>query len=162
MNLKSEATLYESVLRVVEAWASSRSKDPSTKVGAGVYDPETSGLFLGYNGFPSGIPDDSNVWNRREEAPGKFELTKYDLVVHAEQNAARKALQAGANLCNSVLVCTHIPCPRCMRDIVASNRIRTVVFRRATYKSLTTRDLKVIAHIAAALSITLIHQESTQ
>ncbi len=59
---------------------STASKDPSTKVGAVLVEPETNlVLGLGYNGFPRGVVDSEERYNNRE--------LKYDLVVHAETNA---------------------------------------------------------------------------
>ena len=62
--------------RHVSSW----SKDPSTKVGAVIVDPDTlEVLSMGYNGFPRGVKDSPERLNDRP--------TKYKFVVHAEQNA---------------------------------------------------------------------------
>lgn len=56
------------------------SKDPSTKIGAVIVNPETKIVVgMGYNGFPRGIDDSDERLNTRE--------IKYKLVVHAEVNA---------------------------------------------------------------------------
>ena len=108
--LHSNKSLYESIMDVVEMWANNRSKDPRTKVGAGVYDETTGALFLGYNGFAKGVVDTSDRWERP---------AKYEYVIHAEENAVFKALAAlGSRTSECTLFCTHKPCHRCMSKIV--------------------------------------------
>ena len=60
-------------------YVSTASKDPSTKVGAVVVDPERRVVGTGYNGFPRGVNDSEERYQNRE--------LKYELVVHAEINA---------------------------------------------------------------------------
>ena len=141
-SLLSRLSLVGSIMSVVQQWADSRSKDPSTKVGAGIYDPANGGLYLGYNGFPPGIEDDEEVWNRKEtlrthESPAKpqWQWSKYDLVVHAEVNAVRKALTAGVDMTKAIMVCTHLPCERCMKDVVCTHGLKTIYYNSADYAS---------------------------
>lgn len=62
--------------REVASW----SKDPSTKVGAVIVNPQTNGIIsLGYNGFPRGVEDTEDRLLNRD--------LKYQIVVHAEENA---------------------------------------------------------------------------
>lgn len=152
----SPAPLVASLLQVVHTWAVMRSKDPSTKVGACIYDQRTGGLFLGYNGFPAGFPDSRDIWDNRNPDVG---LTKYDLVIHAEHNAILKALKAGINMKETMLVCTHIPCPKCMRDVIAANGIPNVYYRTPTFNSFSTRDRAVVHQIADIAGINLIQVE---
>lgn len=174
--LKSAKSIEASVMEVCKLWAADRSKDPSTKVAACVVDSVTGGLFVGYNGFPAGILDREDVWTNRigssdplpgwnpgpgevgevcglaaglGEVPGSWLLTKYDLAVHAEQNAARKALIAGVDLRSALLVTTVLPCPACMRDVVLANRIPRVVYASPSYVSQTPRDWWVSLTLAA-------------
>lgn len=125
--IKSDVNLQQSIMQVVKVWARCRSKDPTRKVGAAVYYNKTGGLFLGYNGFPRGIDDLSSTWNARV-ATTREDITKHDLMVHAEINAVRKALSAGCDLSQCDLYCTHHPCSNCMRDAVAINGVRMVYF----------------------------------
>lgn len=60
-----------------------RSKDPNTRVGACIVNPQKRVVGLGYNGFPYGCEDDEFPWAR----DGQFLETKYPYVVHAELNA---------------------------------------------------------------------------
>ena len=148
----SKVPLVEALMETVHLWAAMRSKDPSTKVGACVYHGDTGGMFLGYNGFPSGLPDLKRVWDNRDHAQG---LTKYDLVIHAEHNAILKALKAGVDLKSCILICTHIPCPKCMRDVIAANLIPKVFYRSPTFNSFSKRDREVVFSIATSLNIEL-------
>lgn len=93
------------------------SKDPSTKVGAVIVDPETQRVIsVGFNGFPRGIQDNAERLLLRE--------TKYDLIIHAEMNALQFAER-------SVKGCTLYvyplpPCIRCATMIIQSGIKRVV------------------------------------
>jgi deoxycytidylate deaminase len=153
--ITSPTPLQRSIMDVVKTWALSRSKDPTSKVGAGIYDPRTGGLFLGYNGFPKGVPDAPEIWNNRAVAGAldvDLPLTKYDLVVHAEMNAVRKALMAGVDLSKAELFCTHMPCPHCTRDVIVSNSIANVYFEIEDYRSNTPRNRFVTLQLIASSS----------
>lgn len=159
---KSVRTVTEATMAMAFLWAEARSKDPSTKVGAVIVDPRTGGLHLGYNGFPTGVPDFEDVWQRRvdhfeQDALEGNELTKYDLVIHAEQNAVRKALMAGVDLTKATLICTMVPCPRCMLTEVVACGIRTVVFAEASYHAQTHRDAWLTREIAKLGHVHLMH-----
>ncbi len=150
--LHSNLPLHQSVMLVAVTWAESRSKDPSSKVGACVYDEHSGGLYLGYNGFPAGIDDESEIWENNKEGP---DINKYDLVVHAEVNAVRKALMAGVDLEGAILFCTHHPCATCMRDVIGPSGIRQIYFVTDEYRSFTPRVRKVCGYIAGSLGITI-------
>lgn len=55
------------------------SKDPSTRTGAVIVDPEGRVVSVGYNGFPKGVEDSKERLETRE--------IKYKIVVHCERNA---------------------------------------------------------------------------
>lgn len=100
---------------------SSKSKDPSTKVGAVVVRPDSSVVAVGYNGFPRGIADTPERLNDRP--------TKYSLVVHAEMNAI---LTARESLVGYTLYTTpFMPCDRCFVHVIQAG-IERVVFPTAT------------------------------
>ena len=44
-----------------------RSKDPNTKVGACIVDPDHKIVSNGYNGMPTGCDEDHLSWNKGEE-----------------------------------------------------------------------------------------------
>lgn len=81
------------------------SKDPSTKVGAVIFDGYNRVLGVGYNGFPRGVPDDEELLNDREQ--------KYPRTVHAELNAI---LNSGVG--GRTLYCTLHPCAPCAGPII--------------------------------------------
>lgn len=117
--LESTVPLVDALLDICDNWATNRSKDPNTKVGALVYDKH-GGIHLGYNGFPQGIADLEDRWKRP---------TKYAYVRHAEENAIIKALRAGVEMSTSTLYCTHKPCHRCAGLIIQAG-IREVVYSK--------------------------------
>ncbi len=82
--------------------ASILSKDPSTKVGAAIFDDKRRVVSLAYNGFPRGVVDSEYRLHNRE--------IKYKMVLHAEQNAMAFAT---APLHGSTLFCTHPCCTQC-------------------------------------------------
>lgn len=89
------------------------SKDPSRKIGAVAVDDNKNVLSMGYNGFPRGIEDSYDRLNDRE--------TKYQYVVHAEQNAIYNACRNGVSLKGATLYVTGLPiCSECMKGVIQS------------------------------------------
>lgn len=115
----SSMTMLEAIMLMAETWAAARSKDPNTKVGAVIYDYSTGSMHFGYNGFPKGVDDLVTRWERP---------TKYEYVIHAEENAILKALQGHADISSSALFVTHKPCHKCMR-LVAQVGIKQVYYK---------------------------------
>lgn len=97
-------------MRIAEVVAT-RSKDPSTQVGA-VLVRNNRILATGYNGFPSGVND--NV-------PGRWERPeKYFWVCHAEENCvAQCALHGISAKEGSLYVTPLLPCSKCAIAIVS-------------------------------------------
>lgn len=91
--------------QLVASW----SKDPSTQVGAVVFDAQRRIVGLGYNGFPRGVDDD----------PARYEdkLVKRKIVVHAESNAI---LNANKSVRECGLLVTRYPCTECAKLIIQS------------------------------------------
>jgi dCMP deaminase len=86
-----------------------RSKDPSTGVGAVIVVNRVVGS-TGYNGFPRGVRDYEDRWERPQ---------KYSYVVHAEMNAILSAdLTAVRNDPESCVYVTHRPCSDCVKAII--------------------------------------------
>ena len=101
--------------------AASKSKDPSTKVGAVIVRPDRTIVSVGFNGFPHGVADTSERLNDR--------TTKYSLIVHAEMNAI---LSARESLNNCTLYTTpFMPCDRCFMHVIQTG-IKRVIFPPAT------------------------------
>lgn len=91
------------------------SKDPRTKVGAVLVGRDKRDVALGYNGFPSALPD-------HPEFLGNSSL-KYAFMLHAERNVLDNARFDTRGSC---LYVTKFPCSECMKSIF-SKEIRRVV-----------------------------------
>lgn len=101
--------------------AATKSKDPSTKVGAVIVRPDRSIVSVGYNGFPRGIADTPERLNDRE--------VKYSLVVHGEMNAILSARESLAGY--TLYTVPFMPCDRCFVHVIQAG-IKRVVFTKAT------------------------------
>lgn len=94
------------------------SKDPSTRVGCVLVDPERRVVGMGYNGFPRGVKDTPA---RLEHRP-----TKYLMVQHAEANAILNATSDTA--CTTAFV-THHPCATCAGLLIQAGVVAVVTTR---------------------------------
>ena len=102
-----------------------RSKDPNTRVGACIVNPQKRVVGLGYNGFPYGCEDDEFPWAR----DGQFLETKYPYVVHAELNAILNSIQ---DLHGCTLYVSLFPCNECAKAIIQAG-ISCVVYESDKY-----------------------------
>lgn len=93
---------YELALHVAE-W----SKDPSTKVGACIVNPDRQVISLGFNGFPRGVIDDPSRYATK--------AVKYLFVSHAERNALDNAF---GDVRGATLYTTLFPCNECAKGII--------------------------------------------
>lgn len=93
-----------------------KSKDPSTKVGAYIARPDHTPVSFGYNGFPRGVNDNPGRYDDREQ--------KYPRTVHAELNAILNSREylAGCTL----YVAPLSPCATCAGAIIQSGVTRVV------------------------------------
>jgi dCMP deaminase len=91
----------QTAIRLAFNIAEYRSQDPDTQVGACLIKND-GGILLGYNGGPPGIEIN---WDNREE--------KRAQVLHAEENILDTVFPEDIK----ILALTHIPCPRCIRNI---------------------------------------------
>jgi len=89
---------------------STRSKDPSTKVGCIIVSQDGYVLSEGYNGFPRGIEDTPERLNNRDQ--------KYPRVVHAEANAIINAGRNGTKIKDGIVFVTQPPCPDCAKMLI--------------------------------------------
>ena len=96
-----EPRIWDWALRMADT-VSELSKDPSTKVGAVIFDKNRRLISAGYNGLPRGVKDSSERLYDRE--------TKLKMTLHAEMNAVSFAT---APLEGSTLICTHPCCTQC-------------------------------------------------
>lgn len=94
---------------------STKSKDPSTKVGVVIVGEDNEVLSTGFNGFPRGV-DEVNYperWERPE---------KYSWVIHAEANAVANAARVGVSLKGGrcYINFTPTPCTGCATLLIQS------------------------------------------
>ena len=90
------------------------SKDPSTQVGAVIVDNQNRIVSTGFNGFPRGILDDSEVTRD----------VKLMRTIHAETNAL---IFAQRDVSGMTIYVTHHPCANCAAKIIQSGITRVVV-----------------------------------
>lgn len=93
------------------------SKDPSTKCGAVITDDYHRIISVGFNGFPTGVPDEQDLLGDR--------AIKYEMVVHAEVNAI---LFSHADLSRGTTLYTwpFPPCSRCAAVIIQAGIGRVI------------------------------------
>jgi len=112
-NLKWDRRFLE-LAGLLASW----SKDPSTKVGCVIIGPSREIVSTGYNGLPRGVNDSEERLNCRE--------LKYQLTVHAEQNAILHAARIGVPLLGCSAYATWPPCTRCAVSWVQAGIARVV------------------------------------
>ena len=94
-----------------------RSKDPSTQVGAVIVDPQHNVRALGYNGFPRGVADTADRLADRE--------LKLMLTAHAETNAVYAAARMGVSTEGCTIYLSSLPpCADCSKAIIQAGIIR--------------------------------------
>lgn len=79
-----------------------KSKDPSTQVGAVIVRPDHTPASFGFNGFPRGMRDDPETYANRD--------AKLSRMIHAELNAL---LFAREDLTGYTMYVSFFPCERC-------------------------------------------------
>ena len=103
--------------------SSYRSKDPNTKVGACIVNPNTKRVIsMGYNGMPNGCSDSDFPWTKTSDNESE---TKYPYVVHAELNAI---LNAKTSVDGCYMYITLSPCSECMKVIIQSG-IKKIIYK---------------------------------
>jgi dCMP deaminase len=100
---------------------STKSKDPSTKVGA-VLIRDNHTISSGYNGFPIGVDDNENRYSNRS--------IKYFFAVHAEDNCFLTAARFGISTINTILYTTGIPCNECAKSIIQGGVKEVVIHKQ--------------------------------
>ena len=94
-----------------------RSKHPRSQHGAVLVNPSKRIVATGYNGCPSGFPDDEVDWG------SGMTWTNKDWTIHAEENAL---LYAGRESWGCTIYVTGRPCPRCLLRIIHCGVVRIV------------------------------------
>jgi dCMP deaminase len=103
-------------------FVSSKSKDPSTKVGCVIAGEDNEILSTGFNGFARGIDETiRSRWQRPD---------KYKWVIHAESNAIANAARVGVSLKGSTLYMNYTPkdtlCDTCAPLIIQAGIVKIV------------------------------------
>lgn len=119
-----------------------RSLDEDTKLGCVIVNENNHIVATGYNSLPAGVYDDSwpvNRLSKLDVAKDNYgvvhiidgvpkptegvtytslgEITKYDVMAHAEVNAI---VSSGQPLKSCKLYCTYLPCAECAKAIITS------------------------------------------
>lgn len=130
---------------LVASW----SKDPSTKVGAVIFDIDNRIISTGFNGFARRVPDLDHMLENRE--------VKYPLVIHAEHNAV---LFARRDLEGCSVAVTHQPCARCT-SVMAQVGIKKIHYRNALDETRWGAEVELARFICAQSGVQLIHTPKT-
>lgn len=101
-------------------FVATRSRDPSTKVGAVIARPDHTIAAIGYNGLPRGVADDERLLDR---------TWKYAATVHAEVNAILNAREPVRG-CTLYVAPLH-PCANCASVIIQAGIARVVAAQPA-------------------------------
>ena len=114
---------WDTVIMGIAQLISFRSKDPNTRHGAVIVDPDYKPLSMGYNGFARGCSDDIFPWTSPE---------KYDYVVHAERNAIDNSLKSDLRGCRLYLWSEkgYLPCPQCAAGIIQKGITEVIIASR--------------------------------
>ena len=112
-------------------WAS-RSKDPSTQVGACFVNSKGRIISVGYNGSPNSWDDDEFPWRRGEKDEDPF-ATKYPYVIHAEMNGILNYDGSSSDFNGSTIYVTLFPCSNCAKFLVQRG-IKKVIYLTDLYK----------------------------
>lgn len=115
--------------------AADKSKDPRTKIGA-VLVRDKHIISTGYNGHPIGVVDKGRYDNRE---------TKYEYVVHAEDNAVLSAARFGISTIGTTLYTQGIPCRECTKSVIQGGIKEVVVHKQWPCMSAKWRESAIIS-----------------
>lgn len=101
----------------IAAVVATKSKDPSTKVGAVIVRPDNTIASTGFNGFPREMHDTSKMYEDRD-----YKLAH---VIHAEMNAI---LFAKEDITGYTMYVTMYPCSVCALHLAQSGIKRIVTY----------------------------------
>ena len=110
-----------------------RSKDPSTQVGAVIVDEKHRPVSFGYNGF---------LWAGDDRYLTRERPMKYYFSIHAEMNSI---LFAKTDLSWCTLYCNYACCENCLKFIIQS-WIKTVIYKQLHVNSHTNASAWSMEH----------------
>ena|ERR1035441_5089530 len=102
----------------------SKSKDPSTKIGA-VIIKDLTVVSEGYNGFPRGVHDLADRLHDRD--------TRLSYTCHGESNAVINCARNGIASKGCTLYTNAFPCDSCMKQIIQSG-IKDIIVHSPFHK----------------------------
>lgn len=108
---------WDSYFMTMAYLVATKSKDPSSKVGAVIVGPDREVRSTGYNGLPRGLND-------TEERYAK--PLKYNLINHAEENAILNCSRIGTSTKGCSLYVPWIPCSLCTKSIIQAGIIEVI------------------------------------
>jgi len=100
-----------------------KAKDPSTKVGACIYDPDRRPVSEGYNGLPADVD-----WGVDEEILLQDRDFKLINGLHAEENAIYFSTRLDLRGC-TIYTYPFMPCAHCASALVQKKIKRVVSFK---------------------------------
>lgn len=112
-------------------WAS-RSKDPSSQVGAVFVNEQGRVFSIGYNGAPNNWPDEEFPWGRDTQEGKNINNTKYPYVIHAEMNGIINYMGDNRDFIDSTLFVTLFPCEQCAK-FLAQRGVKKVIYLSDKY-----------------------------
>ena len=115
----------EAAMLTALSWAS-KSKDPSTQVGACIVNDDGRVLSTGYNGTPNNWCDEEFPWEDNKDGKGEIN-SKYPYVVHAEMNSFVNYCGSIKDFNNATMYVTLFPCSNCAK-LIAQAGIKRVVY----------------------------------
>ena len=95
---------------------SSKSKDPSTQVGAAIIDKDGNLISVGCNNNPAEWEDKNFPFGNE----GDSEYTKYPYIIHAERNCLANYNGDKNKLQDATMYVTLFPCNECAKSIYLS------------------------------------------
>ena len=135
----------------IAALSALRSKDPSTRNGSVIVDPETKHIIsTGYNGMVNGN-DVDYTWSREPLKDGIG--SKYNYILHAEENSILNATRSVKGA--TIFIYSekaYFPCDHCMRMILQS-QIKEIVLADIIDANTDKYDWKPTLHMAKVSGI---------
>jgi dCMP deaminase len=119
MTLNKDQEKWDLRFLALAKFISTWSKDPSTQVGAVIFDKDNRIISMGYNGYPTGVPDE-DLENRER---------KYKTIIHAETNAIIFAKRDLSDC--QIATYPFMPCSNCSSAIIQSG-IKRVIYPRVS------------------------------
>lgn len=131
-------------------YAASKSRDPSTKVGAVAFRPDKSIASTGFNGFPQGTSDSPSLYADRD--------AKISRVNHAEGNAIDFAAKHGTALNGCGIAVNFHPCSHCAGRIINAG-IVTVICPPIPSETKWLESFKVARDLFMQAGVEIIYRE---